>query len=268
MDTIVATLACVLLVPSFVVAQTEKGNISLALTPTITTPRLNLTYTTRTVTTSNSTVLTTVTGNLTDDDTAFTSISSDNDTFTTSAPPESTKHRETSQSTTVMTPVINSTSLITTNGTQMSTFTVQTTPATKTTAGHISTSDKSETSDTSLTTNTDSSSTVNTTSDSTYKTSQVPLVLGLDVSEKSMTILFSVVLGVFAFALVLFMFHRCKHKTQYLHQPLNNTNDTDAFVADNDTLVISGGLYDGHPIYDNIPPVPADQSQFRLEFLH
>lgn len=169
MDTIVATLACVLLAPSFVVAQTEKGNMSLALTPTITTPDSNLTYTTTTATSSNSTVLTTVTGNLTDHDTAFTSISSDNDTFTTSAPPESTKHRETSQPMTVMTPVINSTSLITTNGTQMSTFTVQTMPATKTTTGYISTSDQSETSET---TNADSSSTVNTTADSTYKTSQ------------------------------------------------------------------------------------------------
>ncbi|KAI9524456.1 hypothetical protein NQZ68_018139 [Dissostichus eleginoides] len=64
--------------------------------------------------------------------------------------------------------------------------------------------------------------------------------------------------------------YRCKHNIQYLHQPLNNTDDTaDAFVADDDTLVISGGLYDGHPIYDNVPEAPAaDRSQFRLQFLH
>lgn len=41
-----------------------------------------------------------------------------------------------------------------------------------------------------------------------------------------------------------------------------------ASVADDDILVISGGLYDGHPIYDHVPTASEDQSQFRLEFLH
>ncbi|KAM8914931.1 uncharacterized protein AB9W97_012104 isoform 1-T2 [Spinachia spinachia] len=90
--------------------------------------------------------------------------------------------------------------------------------------------------------------------------------LRLNISEKSMTVAFSSVLGVLGLAVVVFMFHKCKHKIQYLHQPLNSTGDTDDFVADDDTLVISGGLYDGHPIYDNVPPVPADQSQFPLHF--
>lgn len=54
----------------------------------------------------------------------------------------------------------------------------------------------------------------------------VLLGLGLNMSDKNMTILFSVVLGVFALALVGFMFHRCKHKIQYFHQPLHNTDDT------------------------------------------
>lgn len=113
-----------------------------------------------------------------------------------------------------------------------------------------------------------------------------------------MTIVFSAVLGVFAMALVLFMFQKCKHKIQYLPQPLTNSDDagkgshlshnhykisylrltvekkknteflTDAFVTDEDTLVISGGLYDGHPIYDNVPTAQERDSQFRLEFLH
>lgn len=52
------------------------------------------------------------------------------------------------------------------------------------------------------------------------------LGLGLNASEKNMTIVFSVALGVFALVLVVFVFHRCKHKIQYLHQPLNNTGDT------------------------------------------
>lgn len=54
----------------------------------------------------------------------------------------------------------------------------------------------------------------------------VLLGLGLNISDFNLTVLFSVVLGVFALALVVFMFHRCKHKIQYLHQPLNNTDDT------------------------------------------
>uniref|UniRef100_A0A3B4ZMR4 Sodium-coupled monocarboxylate transporter 1-like n=1 Tax=Stegastes partitus TaxID=144197 RepID=A0A3B4ZMR4_9TELE len=101
-----------------------------------------------------------------------------------------------------------------------------------------------------------------------------------------------VVLGVFMAALLMFVFHKCKQKLQFMHQPLHNTGKwlssiiqsmqaisfviklkisvsypTDEFVADDDTLVISGGLYDGHPIYDNVPSAPGDQSQFRLEFI-
>lgn len=109
-----------------------------------------------------------------------------------------------------------------------------------------------------------------------------------------MTIVFSAVLGAFALALVVLMFHKCKHKIQYLHQPLNNAGKAfplvmhsvyrivsvvsnvlnpisfsgDEFVAEDDTLVISGGLYDGHPIYDNVPTAPDDQSQFRLQLFH
>lgn len=123
------------------------------------------------------------------------------------------------------------------------------------------------------------------------------LGFGLNISEKNMTLVLSVALGVVVVALVVFMFYRCKVKIQFLHQPLDNTNDTgklplhlivqsiqsilliisskntyltptEGFGADDDTLVISGGLYDGHPIYDNIPTPPEDQSQFRLEFLH
>ncbi|KAM7402458.1 hypothetical protein PAMP_017700 [Pampus punctatissimus] len=256
MDTIFATLACFLLVFSFAVVQTEKGNFSSNITPTITTPALNVTHITTMVTSSNSTVHATVIQNLTDD-TAFTRTSPDNETFTTTTTvtTESTNH--TSQSTTIVTPLTSSTSLTTTApATQTPTFTALTI---KTTEGYTSTSD------TALITTANSSSTVNTTTDSQYRTTQG---LGLNFSEKNMTILFSAVLGVFAFAMVVFMVHRCKHKTQYLHQPLNDTDDTGTFIADGDTLVISGGLYDGHPIYDNVPPAPVDQSQFRLEFLH
>lgn len=45
-------------------------------------------------------------------------------------------------------------------------------------------------------------------------------------------------------------------------------SSADEFGADGDTLIISGGLYDGNPICDNVPTSPEDQSQFHLEFLH
>ncbi|XP_042364450.1 sialomucin core protein 24-like isoform X2 [Plectropomus leopardus] len=253
MANIFASLACSLLALSFVVAQTN-----LTVTPSVTTPSLNLTHTM--VTSSNSTVSVTVISNLTENTTPLTSTTWDNETFTgtTATTTQSTSHLQTTQSETVMTTLTNSTSQTTTApGTP--TFTALTTPSTQTTVGYISTPDAT------VITTANSSHTVNTTPESVYRTTQG---LGLNIPEKNMTILFSVVLGVLALALVVFMFHRCKHRIQYLHQPLNNTDDTDTFEADDDTLVISGGLYDGHPIYDNVPPSPAGQSQFRLQFLH
>lgn len=50
----------------------------------------------------------------------------------------------------------------------------------------------------------------------------VLLGFGLNISERIMTIVLSVVLGVFALALATLMFHRCKQRLQYVHQPLNN----------------------------------------------
>ncbi|KAL3058262.1 hypothetical protein OYC64_010439 [Pagothenia borchgrevinki] len=251
MDTISAGLACCLLALSIAVVQAE--NIT-TIRPIIPTPSSNMTNGTTMVPSPNSTVI----SNLTENTTPFTSTTRDNETFTgsTAATNESTSHP--SQATALT----NTTSQITTTpGNHTPTLTAQTTPATQTTAGNMSTPTA-----TVITTAT-SSHTINTTSDSMNRTTQG---LRLNISEKNMTIVFSVVLGVFALALVGFMFHRCKHNIQYLHQPLNNIDDTaDAFVADDDTLVISGGLYDGHPIYDNVPEAPAaDRSQFRLQFLH
>ncbi|XP_056241858.1 sialomucin core protein 24-like [Seriola aureovittata] len=251
MDTIFATVACCLLAVSFAEAHAEKMN--LTITPT--TPGLNLNHTTTLVTSSNTTVHATVISNISEDTTSFTSTTWDNETFN-----ETTSHPQTYQSTTILNPLTNSSLLTTTTpGTHTSSFTAVTMPVIQSTAGYISTPD------TSVITTANSSNTVNTTSDSVDRITQG---FGLDISEKNMTIVFSVALGVFGVALVIFMFHRCKQKIQYLHQPLNNTDDTDAFVADDDTLIISGGLYDGHPIYDNVPTAPEDQSQFRLEFLH
>lgn len=257
MDTVFATLACCLLALSFVVAQTDKGN----LTTTTSSLDLNVTKPTATATLPNSTVHVTANSNLTENTTPFTSTTRDNETLTksTAATTGSTSLPQTPQLTTIMTPQTNSTSMIsTTPDPHTPTLSGLTTQAMQTT-GYTSTAD------TTVITTANSSHTVNTTSDPMDRTTQVSQ---LNISEKNMTVIFSVVLGVFVVALVVFMFHKCKQKLQYIHQPLNNTDDTDGFVADNDTLVISGGLYDGHPIYDNVPTVSADQSQFRLEFLH
>ncbi|XP_039972203.1 sialomucin core protein 24-like [Xiphias gladius] len=253
MDTIFATLPCYLLAISFAVAQKEKGNLIIA--PATATPGLNVTNTTTFLTSSNSTVHATVISNVTDDTTPFTITTWDNETFN-----ETTSHPQTPQSTTILTPLTNSPSLTTaTPGTHAPTFTVLTVPAIQTSAGNIGTAD------TTVITTENSSHTLNTTLDSVNR---IPQGFGLNISEKNLTIVFSVALGVFAVALVMFMFQRCKQKIQYLHQPLNDTNYTDGFAADDDTLIISGGLYDGHQLYDNVPTAPEDQSQFHLEFLH
>ncbi|KAK5872115.1 hypothetical protein PBY51_012845 [Eleginops maclovinus] len=250
MDTISAALACCLLAISIAVVQAENNT---AISPALPTPSSNPTNVTTAAPSPAERV--TVISNLTENTTAFTSTAPDSETYTgiTAATNESTGHP--SQPTTIMTPLTNTTSQTTTTpGNHTTTSTAQT--ATQPPAGNTSTPAATVIA-------TDPSHTVITTSGSMNRTTQG---LRLNISETNMTVIFSVVLGVFTLALVGLMFHRCQHKIQYSHQPLNNT---DAFVADDDTLVISGGLYDGHPIYDNVPTDPAaDQSQFRLQFLH
>nr|XP_040059077.1 sialomucin core protein 24-like isoform X2 [Gasterosteus aculeatus aculeatus] len=253
MDTAIVTLACYLLAFSFAAAQ--KDEEKTAVTSAMTTPDFNRTHTS-TLTPTNST------GQAADvsNSIAFSSTTRDGGTLatTTAAPPESTGHPRTS------------------NGTSMLTTTTPPPPAAttstaQTATGHTSTAASTATADSSSTgsSSTGSSPTGSspTDSSSTDSTGRTTKGLRLNISEMSMTIAFSSVLGALGLAVVVFIFHKCKHRIQYLHQPLNSTGDADEFAADDDTLVISGGLYDGHPIYDNVPPVPADQSQFRLQFL-
>ncbi|XP_008278374.1 integumentary mucin A.1-like isoform X2 [Stegastes partitus] len=247
-DTSVATLACCLLALSFAVPTTENNALSIT-TPSATTD-FNLTQVT-TVQTSHLTD----TADFTEDVTENTATTVDSGTFTktTAATTENTSQAQTPQSTTILPPLTNSAPLETTiPTTQTPTLTALTTQVIQTTAGNT------RSPDTPAITTESSSFTTSGSVDRTSKGSD------LNTSEKSMTIVFSVVLGVFMAALLMFVFHKCKQKLQFMHQPLHNT---DEFVADDDTLVISGGLYDGHPIYDNVPSAPGDQSQFRLEFI-
>ncbi|XP_058487839.1 sialomucin core protein 24-like [Solea solea] len=165
------------------------------------------------------------------------------------------------------TPPTNSTSLSTAaSDTNTPTFTVPMTATSQTTAVDTSMPDTTViTPDTTVITTANTSHTANTTSNSDNR---ITHGVGFNNSEKNITIVFSVALGALAVAFVIFMFHRCKQRAQYLHQPFYNSDEPDTFVAGDDTLVISGGLYDGHPIYDNVPTVQEDQSQFRLQFFH
>ncbi|XP_022531405.1 sialomucin core protein 24-like isoform X2 [Astyanax mexicanus] len=113
------------------------------------------------------------------------------------------------------------------------------------------------------------------------KTNNEPTGASLKLPEKSMTILFSVILGVIVLLVlgqIVYKVSRNKHRSvQYSHRPLYNEDTGEHFVVPDDTLVISGGLYDGPQIYN--PTVAAlndeDQltfsytpTQLRLEFLH
>ncbi|KAK2861807.1 hypothetical protein Q5P01_001340 [Channa striata] len=247
MDNIIVTLGSCLLAISFVMPQTEDRNLTTMSSTTP--PSLNLTTF---VTSSNFTVNATVFSNATQNTTPFISTTRDNETLN-----DTTSLTHTSKPTTIMTPLATSSSLTVTPGTHTPALTALTTPAIKTTSSKTAP-------DTTPITTANSTHVVNTTLNSGDRSTQGS---GLNISERNMTIAFSVILGLFTVALVAFMFHRCKHKIQYLHQPLNNTGDTGAFEADDDTLVISGGLYDGHPIYDNVPTAPEDPTEFRLEFL-
>ncbi|ROL44899.1 hypothetical protein DPX16_9111 [Anabarilius grahami] len=107
---------------------------------------------------------------------------------------------------------------------------------------------------------------------------------GLNHSEKSLTILFSILLGVIVLVILvnfMYKYGRSKERSiQYTHRRLQNEDTGEPFAVSDDTLVISGGLYDGPQIYNptmtvqndeeyqtDIPGFASRPSQFRLEFL-
>ncbi|XP_028854616.1 integumentary mucin C.1-like [Denticeps clupeoides] len=102
---------------------------------------------------------------------------------------------------------------------------------------------------------------------------------GLGDSERAITIFFGVVLGVLLLGVFMYALSTCKRRrTQFSHEPLYNTSDdtVDQFSPGDDTLIISGGLYDGPQIYNpsineelHSHHIPFDSrpTQFRLEFL-
>ncbi|XP_005988522.1 location of vulva defective 1-like isoform X2 [Latimeria chalumnae] len=105
----------------------------------------------------------------------------------------------------------------------------------------------------------------------------------LRYSEAILTIIFSSILGVAVLVVVMYIVSKCKRRrAQYTHRPLYNIpfEDTDRYSAPDDTLVISGGLYDAPRIYnpnmtvleeDDFPSEPqpfgSRPAHFRLEFL-
>ncbi|XP_016524356.1 uncharacterized protein LOC103134581 [Poecilia formosa] len=254
MGTIVAPLVYFLLLLSFKMVHTDNQHVAFTTTPNL---DLNLTEFTIASTSLNSTVTPTTLLSSTKDTVEYTSTKHGNNTFsTTVAATENTSQHQTSQSATILTSPTGSGSLNTTTPTTQSPALTMTTQTIQTTT-HLNT-----TSDTTL------GSTVNSSHRMTTVSVNVTEGLRLNMSERNMTIIFSGMLGLFALTIAMIMFYKCKHKFQYLHQRLDTTDGTDGFVLDDDTLVISGGLYDAHPIYDNVPPTPAEPSRFCLEFLH
>lgn len=186
----------------------------------------------------------------------LTSAAEKNDTSTASTPAAATasSHLPTTESTTAVVPFTNSTqSTVVTTGTQ-----------TETSAPHTEQITTDSYTASSAAVSAATSSAVNATSQSVHTTQGARL----SPSEKILTITFSVMLGFFALAVAAIKLHGFTYKLQFFHEPLNNTDDLNVPTDDPDTLVVSGRLYDGHPIYDHVPPARQDESQFRLEFLH
>ncbi|KAM4699350.1 uncharacterized protein O3C94_000871 isoform 1-T3 [Discoglossus pictus] len=102
-------------------------------------------------------------------------------------------------------------------------------------------------------------------------------------SEAILTSIFSIFLGVVVLAVLVFSFKKYRRKrSQYSHHPLRESSfeSADRYSAPDDTLVISGGLYDAPRVYNpNMTVLEEDESQpdyvsfssrpgqFRLEFL-
>ncbi|XP_030076253.1 uncharacterized protein LOC115481337 [Microcaecilia unicolor] len=105
----------------------------------------------------------------------------------------------------------------------------------------------------------------------------------LNNSEVILTIAFSIILGIVVVMLIIYSFNKYrKRRSQYSHHPLHDTSyeSADRYSVPDDTLVISGGLYDAPRVYNPNMTVLEDEDcqhdylsfgsrpgQFRLEFL-
>ncbi|XP_035237794.1 mucin-5AC-like [Anguilla anguilla] len=198
---------------------------------------------------------------------------SQSSTIDTSLSPSPTQENSTDLTTT---PLPSTTDLNQTTGwnTTEHSPTNQTQPTPLHSSTSVATSQSAQTTVTTMSISTPTE-TINTTA--TVKTQEPQL--GLSDSEASMTILFGVVLGLTVLIIAGYSIHRCKQKrSQYIHQPLYNSSETvDRFSPPDDTLVISGGLYDGPETSNSAaedaglhldpPPFAPQATQFRLEFL-
>ncbi|XP_069801781.1 uncharacterized protein [Dendropsophus ebraccatus] len=105
---------------------------------------------------------------------------------------------------------------------------------------------------------------------------------GMKYSETILTSIFGTVLVVVLLTMLAFCFNKYrKQRSQYSHHPLHeNVYESEGYSPPDDTLVISGGLYDAPRIYNpNMTVLEEDDAQhdyvsfssrpgqFRLEFL-
>ncbi|XP_059509466.1 sialomucin core protein 24-like isoform X1 [Stegostoma tigrinum] len=110
-------------------------------------------------------------------------------------------------------------------------------------------------------------------------------IMHLKKQEIILTICLSTILGVVILTIVMYNVTKCKRRrAQYSHRPLCATSNEESgrsYNIPDDTLVISGGLYDESRVYNpnmtvleeddefhgDYPAVTSKYSQFRLEFL-
>uniref|UniRef100_UPI00398F3034 uncharacterized protein n=1 Tax=Pristiophorus japonicus TaxID=55135 RepID=UPI00398F3034 len=110
-------------------------------------------------------------------------------------------------------------------------------------------------------------------------------VLHLRKQEIILTICLSTILGVVILTIIMYNVTKCKRRrAQYSHRPLYTTSYEEpggSYNIPDDTLVISGGLYDESRVYNpnmtvleeddelhgEYPGIISKYSQFRLEFL-
>ncbi|XP_078500276.1 uncharacterized protein LOC144755342 [Lissotriton helveticus] len=129
--------------------------------------------------------------------------------------------------------------------------------------------------------NTTEGTEVNTTG--AYTTALTVESVHLKHSEAILTIAFSIILGIVVLVILVYSLNKCKtRRSQYSHHPLHASSyeSVDHYMAPEDTLVISGGLYDAPRVYNPTMTVLEDEEsqhdyvsfasrpgQFRLEFL-
>ncbi|XP_076124589.1 uncharacterized protein LOC143104421 [Alosa pseudoharengus] len=127
-----------------------------------------------------------------------------------------------------------------------------------------------------VTSNTSSTPNVTDTTTNSSNTTAINPGGGLNSSEMALTVVLGIVLGVVALAIIVYTLRKRRQRMlPFTHQRLYCRDDTvDLFAPPDDTLVISGGLYDGtqmNPVDGDVTmdhTFSGQPAPLRLEFLN